>query len=1033
MFLFSVLSSSASNFVCSNSLDFKKKFEYQKKIQSEISGVIKDKSGNLLPGVSVIIKGAQIGTSADFDGKYSISAKKGDILIFSNLGFASKEVRVLDELVINVVLEEDIAELDEVVVVGYGTQSKKDVTSTISVVNGDDIVSRSVTNVSNALQGATSGVSVTRSSGEPGASNTITIRGISTLQATNSPLVLVDDVPVRSINDVNPSEIESISVLKDAAAAAIYGSRAAAGVIIITTKSGKTGKFSVSYSTEFLINTPTEVKQNVSTVRYMQLENEFAFNNLNDPNGNRFLIHAEDKINNYAQLHQSDPNTYPDTDWNSLILKKQAETYRHNINISGGTEKIKTSANFGYEKQNALYARRDWERITGRINNKFQISDKLGVDLRIAFQQINSDQPFTNPTFAAINTVSLFPALWEDGRIAEGNNGGNPYARSLYDGFSSSQTNLIYGKFGVYFKPFKGLKISLNIAPNYNLVESKRFRNSIPYWGPDDSLQQGTTFYVSGNEPDDRVLIEARVNTKSVTTQALVNYDTSFDKHKISGVLGYEEFKTLTEGLRVRATGFTSNEFPYLNQAPTDQVFDNGTSISEIAYRSLFGRLSYNYDEKYYLEGTLRRDESSRFIESQRSAYFPSAGLSWVASNEKFLENNKFINYLKLRATYGVLGNDRFSDAILYDAQLEFNDVIFTDAAGNLLGTQSASQRELSNRQIKWEETATKNLGLDLKFLKNKLSVTTNIFNKKTTDMIIAATVAHSTGFSEFEPRDNVGDLETNGWELDMGWQDTIGDDFKYSISANFYDSESIVGYIDDKRLFSNGGRKLSEEGVEFASWFGYQSDGIFQTQDEVDNSPSLPAARPGDVKYKDISGPDGVPDGVISEEDQVVLDGSLPRYQFGGSINMSFKNFDLGLVFQGVGKQTFFLDNIHRSFVQNRMPSTELDGNFWSVDNTPEQNLSVKYPRLGSQSNNEFSDFWLVDGSYVRIKNITLGYTFPKDITEKLKVSQLRLYVAGNDLFTFDSLPNGVDPERTNTSGYLITSSYLFGLKVNF
>lgn len=1005
--------------------------------QRPITGTVLDESNMPMPGVNVNVLGTKSGTVTDIDGKFTLSlAIKNQVLELSFIGYKKQIVDMKGKNTIKTQMVSSGQDLQEIVVVGYGTQYKKNITGSISVISGEDVLSRSTTNVSNALQGAAAGVSVTRSSSAPGASDSILIRGISTIQGSNDPLILVDDVPVGSINDVNASEIESISILKDGASAAIYGSRAAAGVIIITTKKAKSGRFNLDYATEFGVNMPTEIRKNVGAVRYMEMFNETIWND-NKNTGNEFSTYDPVTIANYTNLHAQDPDNYPDTNWRELILKKQSETTRHNLSLSGGTERLKTSANFGYEQQNALYANRDWKRYTGRINNELKFSDKIGAVLNMAFKQTNAIEPHSDPTNIAINAGAVYSALWADGRLADGKSGSNPYGELLYAGTRITNNTLVYGKFGLYFKPIEGMKISVNAAPNYYFSRVKEFLKSVPYWGSDDPNQLQTPSYLFGRAPIDRDLIETRIFEKSLTTQALVEYAKLFGKHNVQSVFGFEEYYKETESLLVRGNEFISNDYPFLNQAPIDKVFDNGSSISEVAYSSLFGRISYDFDKKYFIQGTLRRDGSSRFGSDYRYGTFPSVAASWAISEENFMKSITPINNLKIRASYGSLGNDRIGN-YLYASTLQFSDVLIANGA-NVQSVRAAAQRFLAVSNITWETTLTKNIAVDATMFNYRLSLTGEYFQKKTNDMLLSLNIPSLSGFDD--PTINVGDMNTKGWEMTVGWKDNIGS-LKYSFSANIYDSKSIIGYVAGKRLFN--GNKLSEEGLEYNSWFGYQSDGIYQTAAEVTNSAVTSAVvAPGDIKYVDQltidTDNDGVPDkadGVINASDQVVLGGSLPRYQYGGNINLEFKGFDFGLTFQGIGENEFYLNPTSYATAFDNgwySPPSLIDGNYWSVYNTPEQNAVVDYPRIGNKNrsnNTRFSDYWLVDGSYLRIKNISFGYTLPSDIMKKSGFSKIRIYVSGNDLFTFDHLPNGIDPEQGG--GYLITKTFLLGLKVN-
>ncbi|MGB3776255.1 MAG: SusC/RagA family TonB-linked outer membrane protein, partial [Leeuwenhoekiella sp.] len=522
--------------------------------QQSLSGIVTDAENVPIPGVNVAVKGSEgAGTVTDFDGNYTLEVPENATLVFSYIGFATQEVPLDGQAEINVILEREEEDLEEVVVVGYGTQAKRDITGSVSVVNADEIAARNVTNVSNALQGAAAGVSVTRTSSAPGAGNTIRVRGISTIEGSSNPLILVDDVPVDDINDVNPAEIASISILKDAASSAIYGSRAAAGVVIITTKKAKDGVFRATYTSEYLINTPTQIRQNVGSVRYMQMFNEAIWNDNNNTE-NQFSTYDPDVIANYASLNAQDPNNYPDTDWRKLLLKNQSETRRHNLVLTGGTERLKTNASFGYEYQDALYKNREWERYTGRINNELQLTDKFGAQLNMAFRQVNEDLPLSDPTVIAVAAGSVYPALWADGRLANGKSGENPFAELNYGGFNETSQTLVFGKFELFYKPIEGLRLSMNIAPNYEFTNTKRFTNSIPFWGANDPNMVEAPNYIVGHSPVNRSLQETRVTNKSLTTQVIADFDRTFGGHHINSVLGFEEYSNKVEALLVRGT-----------------------------------------------------------------------------------------------------------------------------------------------------------------------------------------------------------------------------------------------------------------------------------------------------------------------------------------------------------------------------------------------------------------------------------------------------------------------------------------------
>jgi len=1006
-------------------------FQMDAQTTSNINGkVISENDKMPLPGVTVMVQGTSNGVVTNFDGNYEIQISKSDaILEFSFVGFKTQVVPVNNQTTININLQDDMASLDEVIVVGYGTQAKKDITGSISTVAGDEITERSVSNVTNALQGAVAGVTVTRNSSTPGASSSVQIRGVTTLEGSSSPLILVDDVPVESMDDVNPDQIESISVLKDAASAAIYGSRAAAGVIIITTKRAKSGVFNVGYRGEQIMHRPTEMRSNVGVLRWMEMDNEKSWND-NGNTENEFPVHSEERINNYLTNNSENPDQYPITDWADRIINDYSLGTRHNITLSGGSEKVKTIGSFGYEKQTALYDHKDWKRYTARINNDINFNEKFGAIFDVSFASKEDDSPIIDPTGRAFESAPIYAATWSDGRIAGGKTGDNAYARLYEGGFTEDQRYELFGRIGLFYKPIDDLKISVNLSPRFDFSRYKRFNKTVPYWDFDDPEMTGTPSYINGHELNQTSLIERRNFYNTLTTQALVNYDKSFGVHNITGLLGFEEYSSDNETVGVEGREFVSTEYPYLNQAPVGKIYNSGTAFSELAYSSYFGRFTYNYNEKYYLQGNLRRDASSRFGSEFRWGTFPSVSLGWVASNENFFQSfDSPISFLKLRASYGELGNDRLGN-YLYLSVLSFENALFMDGS-TVVAERAAAQRSLATQDITWETTASYNIGFDLTLFDYRLSLTGDFYNKETTNMLLALSIPDFSGYED--PMSNVGSMNTKGWELETAWADKIGD-LSYSASFNMFDSKSIIGDIEGKRII--GDRTISQEGDEFSAWYGYKSDGIFQTREEVDSSPATSSTvSPGDVKYVDVSGPDGEPDGVINELDRTLLGGSpLPRYQYGGRFNFGFKGFDLSASFQGVGKQKAYIrESDARPLRESWMSAPSiLEGNYWSQYNTPDENENARYPRLSetSVSNNyRFSDFWLIDGSYFRLKNITIGYTLKSSGMERMGLSSLRFYLTGNDLFSIDNFPEGIDPEFGG--GYLITESYLVGVNV--
>ncbi len=989
----------------------------------EISGLVKDSFGEPIIGATVLEKGTSNGAVTDIDGKYQLTVEDNAVLVFSSIGYTKQEVEVGNSSTINIVLETELTDLEEMVVVGYGEVKKKDLTGSVGVVEGKDLANRQTTQISQALQGAVAGVMVTRNNSGPGATSTIRVRGITTI-GDNEPLIIMDGVPIRSINDVNPNDVESISVLKDAASASIYGSRAAAGVILITTKRAEEGKSQLTYNYEFGIDRPTRLPAFVNAQRYLEMANEMRWNDSGNGD-NEYPTYEKDLVDNYYQLNAENPDLYPITDWTDLVFNKNAPRQSHDLRISAGTKNIKTNISFGYDKIDAIYDHRTYERITARINNDLSINNFITASVDLNYKRTISEEPTLNPIGRARISAPIYAALWSDGRIAEGKQGANVYAELHEGGFNNGNYNLLGGRAALHITPLEGLKISGVIAPQFGFDKGKNFSKQIAWYQYDAPTVFGG--YIENHASTD--LSETRNDNYQVTSQFLINYNKSFGDHNFNAVLGYENFYAFVENLGASRQQYELSSFPYLNIGPLDYRGNSG-GATENAYRSYFGRLMYNYDNKYLVQANVRTDGSSRFHKDHRWGTFPSVSLGWVVSQEDFLVNSSALSFMKFRASYGALGNERIGN-YPYQSTLNFSNTLFYEG-NSIVSANTAAQVDYALQDISWETTKSYNIGLDLGFLQDRLTAAVDVYKKTTKDMLLELYIPLNIGFES--PQQNAGDMNTKGWELELGWRDTKGE-FNYSISANLSDSKSVMGNLSGTEFL---GDQIKIEGNEFNEWYGYQSEGIFQTQEEVDNSATISSAtKPGDVKYVDISGPNGVPDGSISPEyDRVLLGGSLPRYLYGGIIKMDFRGIDFSAAFQGVGKQN--------SRTAQRMvePLPENWGNipaiyeesYWSLYNTTQQNQVARYPRLSrnSLSNNyTMSDFWMFNGSYFRLKNVTLGYSLPKSFTEKIKINRLRVYGSASDLFSIDKFPDGWDPE--SALGNYITTSYLLGLSVTF
>lgn len=991
--------------------------------QKIVKGKVTDTSGNSLPGVSVVLKGTTTGTITDADGNFSLANVPANaVLQFSFVGMKTQEIQGIDKNPVNVVLTEETVGIDEVVAIGYGTIKKQDLTGAVASVGGESIAERKAMRVSQALQGSMPGLMVSRSSSAADASATIRVRGVTTIGDSN-PLVIVDGIP-GTLDWINPEDIESISVLKDAASASIYGSRAAAGVILVTTKRAKTGQLSLDYNYEFGIDKPTRLAEYADAQTYMRVLNERNWNDGGNVAGNEYPIYSKDILENYSSLHAENPDKYPDTNWQDLILNDFSTRQSHKLNLTAGSKNIKTKFSLDYDQNGYLYDDRSYDRIMFRANNDVTINDLLSVSIDFNGIYSTNKSPGRNFSPNMFGCAPIYAAMWSDGRIAEGKSGENPYASAKYGGFTKSVSTAIAGKISIDFSPIKELKISAIVSPQKYSSKDKTFTKQLVYTNYDDP--NFVAGYITGATQTN--LSESRPDNYSVTAQLIATYNKAFGKHNLNTMLGYENYYFFNESLSASRLNYNLTSFPYLDLGNENYQYNSGNAY-ENAYRSLFGRVMYNYNNKYFFQANTRLDASSRFASEYRWGTFPSFSIGWAISEETFMKSISWLSNLKLRASWGTLGNERIGN-YPYQSTIGFGKTLIYQN-GNVVAGQSAAVSQYAIRDISWETTESFDLGLDAGFFNNKLRFTGDYYKKNTRDMLLDLEIPDYIGLDN--PSQNTGKMHTKGWEFVLGWNDKIGD-LKYSASVNLSDFKSIMGDLGGTQFL---GSQVKFKGSEFNEWYGYKSDGIYQTQQDVDNSAKLySSVKPGDIKYVDISGPNGVPDGKISSEyDRVLLGGSLPRYMYGGNLQLGYKDFDLSLSFQGVGKQLAQITNsMAMPFLNEYIEVPQLIvGNYWSKYNTDEQNLKAKYPRVsntGNTNNYSFSDFWLFDGSYFRIKNITLGYNLPKNIVNKIKMQNVRLYSSIIDPLSIDNYPKGWDPEA---SSYWVTTTFIFGVSVKF
>ena len=760
--------------------------------------------GKPIYGATVIVQNTTLGTTTDADGKFSIKLDAGTqpVLQISFIGYETQTVPAAGKTQVEVILREAVNEMDDVVVVGYGTMRKKDLTGAIASVDGTALTARKTSQISNALQGALPGVTVTRTNSAPGANATIRIRGITSMK-DSSPLVIIDGAP-GAIGDVNPADVENISVLKDAASAAIYGARAAAGVILITTKRAKSGEpTSVDYTYSISLDYPTRMPEYEDAVGYMKAQNEQMYNDT--PSGGLYSVYTQEEIADYRKFHAQNPDLYPDTDWLGMILKKNALRQSHALSITSAGKTTRTKISLGYDDVDGLFRKNlSWKRFTVRANNDIRLAKWLNVSLDLNMRKTKSVNPYYSPSSTMRYMPPTFAAEWSDGRTASGKEGINPYGKMMEGGTKRNETWLGGGKFQVEITPVKGLKITGAFVPKYVFEKDKDFNIAVPYTPWNDPTV--TPSYLSGATTTD--LKESRTDTYTHTTQLFANYDIDLGRngdHHLSVMAGVEDYYKHYEDIYASRDQFKISYYPYLSMGSTE-LMGAGVNNSpyENAYVSVFGRVNYNYKSKYYAQANFRYDGSGRFKKGNRWGFFPSVSAGWVLTQEKFMEGARnVLSFLKLRASYGQLGNDRIGN-YPYQSTLSSNDPVgFVGSSSLVQALQGFSAYQMVLDDITWETTETYDVGIDVNFLNDRLRITADYYKKTTRDMLILVDIPSYLGYTA--PYKNSGDMNTKGWDLSVAWSDHIGDDFSYSVAVNLSDYKSMMGYIGNDYQLSGG------------------------------------------------------------------------------------------------------------------------------------------------------------------------------------------------------------------------------------
>lgn len=995
--------------------------KFDTEVAFKVSGKIKDENGELLPGVNVIEKGTTTGTVSDADGRYALDVSdENAVLVFSFIGYETQEIPVANQTMIDVTLTTDIKTLGEVVVVGYGTQKKKDITGAVSVVNSEAFVNQAVPNIGNALQGKITGVQITNN-GAPGTTPQIRIRGVGSVTDGVNPLFVVDDVIVSDISYLGPNDIESVTVLKDASSAAIYGVRAANGVILITTKSGKKNeRLTVSYNAYMGYKEPSHMLKMSNGSQYVDLYNEKM----------EYLGYPDKKIS-FADYGNTS------TDWYDEILAGSF-TQSHDLNLHGGTSNTSFNMGVNYLKDDGFVKTNPYDRVSLKANYDFDISKYVRTGLKLVLTGNKSQGYYGDLLNLTYRALPIFSPKDENGEYVNPNiysltgQATNPAATLDY---YNSWQNTYNGIGNIYLevKPIESLSVKTSLGVN---------ANGISY------VQYDPEYYVSDFQKNTtNNMTKSRTRSTNLFWDNTVTFDKTFNDHHLTVLGGYSYQLQTSDYFSATASGLEelpsiTQSYLFLSMPKIDDVYsqsisDSGSKTVTISYLS---RINYSYKDKYMMTFTLRADGSSKFPKQNRWGYFPSIGLGWEMTQEPFLQNIKGLDYLKLRGSYGLLGNNNIPSNI-------YSPTITTDAyVGVVFGTQQNSGdgivsypgtvTQIFNSDLQWEVVKEWDAGIDAELLNNRLLLTLDYYYKKTTNAIFPVTDIGSAGLSSTGVWGNYADILNTGIEVSLGWKGTKKN-LSYSFSGNVTYNHNELAAI------NNGGKKgiygqysdtdiitYSTVGEPIGAFYGYKAIGVFQNADEINTKPHLDGAQAGDLVFQDTN-----KDGIIDASDRTFIGNPNVPFFYGLSATVGYKNFDLLLNMQGVLGNDIF--NVNRMY---RFGNENWDQDFyehrWHGEGT-----SNSYPSAVMANPTTPSSFYVEKGNYLRIKTVQIGYSLPQGISQKAGLSRARVYANLENAFTFFKY-NGFSPEvasgsptltGTDRNVYPLSSVYTIGFNLTF
>lgn len=1018
--------------------------EQTKPTERTVSGVVYDSDGLPVIGAGVMVKGSLHGTVTDEDGRWTLELEDDNVTLeISSMGYQSQSVAVKGRSDFTVTLTSDTQYLDEVVVVGYGTQKKVNLTGSVSMVTSEDMASRPVSNMSSGLQGLLPGVTVVNASGQPGASGTtIRVRGVGTIGNAN-PLILIDGIE-GDLSTINPEDIESVSVLKDAASASIYGARAANGVLLVTTKKmndnpgAAKDNAKVTFGAYAGIQTPTRLPQMCDAIEFMTLDNE-ARQNVGTAIG--WLEDSFKKVTD-----NTDPNYFANTDWLDEVLNSYAPQQNYSLSLNGGIGSSGYMLSYRYFDQKGLTVGSSTgeQRHNVRFKMNTRLIDRLTLSSNISYTSRKVTSPINSLTsgggaiYNAMRIAPNAPVRYTDGTWAYGGGNTNPVA-ILNDG---GRSNVSTEEFSL----LEVLKLDIlkgwDVTATYNLTSTNGYKDilkkTITFVNPED---KSVNVYASPNSLKN-------VDLKNVQQTFIIqsNFDITFGKHNVSGVAGMSQEWYEARMFEASRTNLSTEFEPTLNLGDPSTMSNNAT-YSSWALRSGFGRVSYNYDERYLLEANIRYDLSSRFHKSVRGGWFPSVSAGWRISEEQFMSFAKsIVDNLKIRGSWGMLGNQYVgSSDYPYMSVLE----AFTSGL-SLIGTSASTgyaPSTLANPNLTWEHIKMVNAGVDVALLQNRLTMSFDWFNKDTEGILLKLNYPAQIGPKPSEQ--NAGKVNNRGWEFDLNWRDQRGE-FYYGIGFNISDVKNkIVDLAGNAPDLS--GYQIRMVGYPIDAFYGYKAIGLmtpedFKISDTQNHNYSLPKVpvilgndyQPGDIKYEDISGPDGKPDGRITPEyDKVVLGSNIPRYTYTVRGDLGWKGIDFSFVIQGVGKCDGYLEGTARHAFQDMAAYPQkVHLERYNVVTNP--NPDALYPRLTYNTGfnqNTFSTYWMENASYMRLKNVQIGYTFPEKWMKKARIDNLRVYLSGDNLLTVSDFFYAYDPETPVSKGgyYPQVKTVVLGLNITF